>query len=146
MFTIPRCYMFAAQPSSPRRRRSSARLPPEQHETCQYMFKRERSPPSGFQPSPAFWDNLSKVELTRRALEELDRRDYEAAVNPRPICPHSHQPLTEPKKSSQPLTSADKYLCDCGASDLKDLKRSARYGGPDLSDLRGVCGRRVHCS
>ncbi|KPM35098.1 hypothetical protein AK830_g11473 [Neonectria ditissima] len=59
--------------------------------------------------SPAFWDNLSKVWLTPRALRELDRRN-----NKRP------SPVFTPPEV-------------CSA----DLARFARRGGPDLRHLRG---------
>ncbi|KAI1472151.1 uncharacterized protein F4812DRAFT_453965 [Daldinia caldariorum] len=55
-----------------------------------------------------FWDRLSKVELTRRALEELDRR----TKTRRP--PPTHTATTP-----------------------GDLARFARYGDPNLCDLRG---------
>ncbi|TWU71214.1 hypothetical protein ED733_000263 [Metarhizium rileyi] len=58
---------------------------------------------------PAFWDNLSKVWLTRRALRELDRRNEENLT-------------TRSSASGAILTS---------------LARFARRGGPDLRRLRG---------
>jgi hypothetical protein len=64
---------------------------------------------------PGFWDNLSQVPLCRGALREFDRRTV------RPIA--THKPL---------VRSALK-------EDLvKQLKRYARHGGPDLRDIRGV--------
>ncbi|KAK5656498.1 hypothetical protein OQA88_4475 [Cercophora sp. LCS_1] len=59
--------------------------------------------------SPEFWDNLSKVLLTPRALRELDRRN-------------NAQPITKPPSP---------------AVYIKDLARFARCGGPDLRHLRG---------
>ncbi|KAH7176304.1 hypothetical protein EDB81DRAFT_635061 [Dactylonectria macrodidyma] len=59
--------------------------------------------------SPAFWDDLSKVWLTPRALRELDRRN-----NTRPS-PEFAAPEVPPT----------------------DLTRFARRGGPDLCHLRG---------
>lgn len=59
---------------------------------------------------PSFWDDLSKVWLTTRALRELDRRN-------------KHRPAT-PEASGRFAT--------------KDLARFARQGGPDLRRLRGV--------
>ncbi|KAI1271437.1 hypothetical protein F5Y07DRAFT_404413 [Xylaria sp. FL0933] len=67
--------------------------------------------------SPEFWDNLSKVWLTPRALRELDRRN-------------SIRPATEP------TTSEDIYS--------KDLTRFARHGGPDLRHLRGCPEPRLN--
>ncbi|CAJ2508694.1 Uu.00g137200.m01.CDS01 [Anthostomella pinea] len=60
--------------------------------------------------SPEFWDNLSKVWLTPRALRELDRRN---SIRP---------PMTT-------VTPEEVYS--------KDLARFARHGGPDLRHLRG---------
>lgn len=57
-----------------------------------------------------FWDNLSKVWLTRHALREVDRRN-------------SAQPAA---KSPAP------------AVHTTDLARFARHGGPGLDHLRGV--------
>ncbi|KAI8626605.1 hypothetical protein F5Y19DRAFT_221473 [Xylariaceae sp. FL1651] len=67
--------------------------------------------------SPEFWDNLSKVWLTPRALLELDRRN-------------SIRPATKP------TTSEDIYS--------KDLARFARHGGPDLQHLRGCPKPRLN--
>ncbi|KAI0426085.1 hypothetical protein F5Y09DRAFT_76522 [Xylaria sp. FL1042] len=67
--------------------------------------------------SPEFWDNLSKVWLTPRALRELDRRN-------------SIRPATEP------TTSEDIHS--------KDLARFARHGGPDLRHLRGCPEPRLN--
>jgi hypothetical protein len=56
----------------------------------------------------AFWDNLSRIWLTPRALRELDRRTVDQAL---------------PKVSG----------AECQSS-----ARFARHGGPDISCLRGV--------
>ncbi|ATY60941.1 hypothetical protein A9K55_006341 [Cordyceps militaris] len=63
---------------------------------------------------PQFWDRLSKVWLTPRALREKDRRN---GVRP---------PATVLAASVVPTT----------------LVRFARHGGPDLGHLRGYPGRR----
>ncbi|KAH8757624.1 hypothetical protein F5883DRAFT_631949 [Diaporthe sp. PMI_573] len=63
--------------------------------------------PSNFPPE--FWDNLSKVWLTRRALRELDRRNSTRPA-PGPAAPAVH---------------------------TTDHARFARHGGPDLRHLRG---------
>ncbi|KAI1362322.1 hypothetical protein F5Y08DRAFT_312430 [Xylaria arbuscula] len=60
---------------------------------------------------PEFWDRLSKVFLTGRALRELDRRN-------------AIQSLPAPPKSEEELFSGT-------------LSRFARGGGPSLVDLRG---------
>jgi len=74
--------MPEAQLSNPRKRRNPERLTPQQNKTSQHVSKKQkRSHPSGSQLPPAFWDNLSKIDLTKRALEELDRRNTQAAPN-----------------------------------------------------------------
>ena len=60
---------------------------------------------------PDFWDNLSLVPLTVRALRELDRR----------------QKILRPRLNSASLQPR-----------LTDLGRFARGGGPDIRRLRGV--------
>lgn len=104
-------------------------------------FKSSRKPHSCSKlPPPAFWDNLSKVWLTRRALEELDRRNAQSAFNQSPVQPKGKKPRTrsavrELKHRAQPAlpNPANRYL------DRGNLQRFARHGGPDLSDLKGVC-------
>lgn len=63
------------------------------------------------------WDRLTKIWLTPRALDEIDRRT--AAAKP----PHPPRP--------------DPALHDLPVEDLRALKRFSRHGGPDLTDLRG---------
>ncbi|KAI4096025.1 MAG: hypothetical protein LQ344_001259 [Seirophora lacunosa] len=66
----------------------------------------------------SFWDNLSRLWLTRRALEELGRRIPEPVSIERP----DHPIIDKATKKK---------------FNLADLQRFARHGGPDLSDLRG---------
>ncbi|KAK0655232.1 hypothetical protein B0T16DRAFT_317809 [Cercophora newfieldiana] len=72
-----------------------------------------------WQYPPEFWDGLSKIWLTRAALEELDRRTAR-----RPSFP-------PPGPSGQ---------------DTRELGRFARHGGPDLSDLRGYPDPKITMS
>ncbi|KAH6628901.1 hypothetical protein F5144DRAFT_580431 [Chaetomium tenue] len=67
----------------------------------------ERHRPSNFPPE--FWDNLSKVPLTRRALREVDRRN-------------SARPALGPAAFAMHTT---------------DRAHFAKHGGPDLCHLRG---------
>ncbi|KAL8886647.1 MAG: hypothetical protein Q9215_005687 [Flavoplaca cf. flavocitrina] len=135
--------MPEAQLSNPCKRRNLERLTPQQNKTSQHICKRQkRSHPSGSQLPPAFWDNLSKIDLTKRALRELDRRNLQAALDshllyPRPRQPNTRRALAELKKSSQPVTSAANYLYHCGTGVLKNIKQTARHGGLDLSNFRG---------
>ena len=119
---------------------------PQHNGTLQHASKRQKHcHPDRTQIPPAFWDNLSKIDLTKRALKELDRRNTQAAPDSRPPSSRPHQPATrrvlaELKKSCQPLIPAVEYIHDCGVEDLKDIQHTARHGGLDLSDLRGVRG------
>jgi hypothetical protein len=121
--------------SSPRKRQRAEQRP------SQHLPKKRKVsyPISGFQPPAAFWDNLSKIWLTKRALRELDRRNSQAHSLYRRL----HRPVTrlglaEWKRTHQPPQSAADFLCHCTSTCLKDIERFARHGGPDLSDLRGV--------
>jgi len=66
--------------------------------------------------SAEFYDSLSQVWLTRRALKEFDRRTSHIS-QPSPVAPYrrGHQGVC-------------KTL----------IQRFARHGGPDLRNLRGV--------
>jgi hypothetical protein len=95
----------------------------------------ERPPlnhPKGSQPPPAFWDKLSKVWLTSRALEELDRRNTQSAPTLR-----SRLAITERGGGEGIQTAADVLTC-CSTGQLEEVKLLSRHGGPDLSGLRGV--------
>ena len=74
-----------------------------------------------WQYPPEFWDGLSKIWLTRGALEELDRRTAR-----RPSFP-------PPGPSGRDISHT---------ATTRELARFAGHGGPDLSDLRGV--RSLH--
>lgn len=127
--------MPESQLSNPRKRQNSERLTPQHNGTLQDASKRQKhGQPVGTQILPAFWDNLSKIDLTKRALKELDRRNTQAAPDSNPPYPRLQ------KKSCRPLIPAVEYIHDCEAKDLKDIKQTSRYGGLDLSDLRGVRG------
>lgn len=133
--------MSEAQLSIPRKR-------PDLEQPTHVSKRQEPSHASGFRFPPAFWDNLSKIDLTRRALEELDRRNTQAALESPPPCLPPTQQITrcglaELMKSSQPLISPTEYLRHCETSELRSIEWIARHGGPDLSDLIGVRRRRI---
>lgn len=87
--------------------------------SLQPPWKRVKKPFESQQKAiTAFWDSLSKVSLTRHALKEHNRRNRLAA--------NSVTPTPERRPDSSKGVGAD-----C-------IKRFARHGGPDLSDLRGV--------
>ena len=143
--------MLEVQLSNSRKHRSSEQSTP-QNKTLEHVSKRQkRSHTSGTQLPPAFWDNLSKIDLSKRALEELDRRNSQSALRSRQAYLRSQRPiaqrgLTQLKKSSQSLIPAADYLGHCGTKSLKNIKQTARHGGSDVSDLKGVRGRYLFFS
>jgi hypothetical protein len=77
--------------------------------------KRRKLENQGRHKTPSwFWDNLSRVWLTPRALREFDRRT---------VWPTTPVPPDRTGKED---------------IDLAQLKRFARHGGPSLGDLRAV--------
>lgn len=76
-------------------------------------------------PPPQFWDNLSHIPLVKRALRELDRRNSTTQLR------------GQDPEVSRPSPGDPRQL---GAGiNQQDIRRFSRTGGPDLSDLRGVC-------
>jgi hypothetical protein len=72
-------------------------------------------------PPTRFWDSLSKIPLTRNALRELNERNTKASCSSTNL-----QKLQQRRSNFQHLPAIP--------------QRFARQGGPDLKDLRGVCG------
>lgn len=72
-----------------------------------------------------FWDTLSKVWLTPRALQEFDRRNARQQTEGADLrlWPRKRFPVD---------------ISQLTATSLKDLKRFARRGGPSLTDVRNV--------
>lgn len=107
----PQHFLMAAQRMQTRKRRRA-----EQAEHQDPQPELQHPPPKRVKSSakpnfpPEFWDSLSKVSATHRALRELDRRNN-ARPAPKPPLPAVHP---------------------------TDLERFARRGGPDLRHLRGV--------
>ena len=140
-------HMPEPQLSNPRKRQCPGQDPFQPNKTSQPLSKRQKLIhfTDGYQPPAAFWDNLSKLWLTRRALRELDRRNTQPASNPSRLSyQQPHRPVTrsavvELQKNRHTIQSAPDFLCYCALSCLKDIKIFARHGGPDLADLRGVC-------
>ncbi|KAF1809586.1 hypothetical protein P152DRAFT_383747, partial [Eremomyces bilateralis CBS 781.70] len=83
-------------------------LQPQPPTKCQKRLRRSRS-----KTPPEFWDNLSRVPLCRRALREFNRR------------------------AVRPITSKQRAESVVKGDLVKQLKRFARRGGPDLRDIRG---------
>lgn len=110
--------MHELQSSNPRKRQRETRL----SGTSQSPLKKPKLGhlTTGSKAPVTFWDTLSTIWLTKRALNELGRRNIQAA--PTPPCPSN-------RSSQRSVTRGTPA----------DVKTYARQGGPDLSDLRGVC-------
>ncbi|KID93794.1 hypothetical protein MAJ_10229, partial [Metarhizium majus ARSEF 297] len=91
-------------------------------------------------PPPQFWDNLSRLALTKNALRELNRRttpisaSHSSTSNLQPL-PRTRRALAARSKIHTP--SAQEFLRQSSPADRTRVKRFARHGGPDLNDLRG---------
>ncbi len=113
---------------------------PEKQPSCGQKRRREHSTTGATSPQPpwkrakrpftsreeaeaSYWNSLSELCLTRRALKELDRRNRHTVSLVRTGI------IRKPWRSREPLT-----LKNCS----NQIKRFARHGGPDLRDLRGV--------
>ncbi|EZF31123.1 hypothetical protein H109_05567 [Trichophyton interdigitale MR816] len=112
---------------------SRKRQEPEEHPN-QHSSKRLKLG----QPTSVYWDNLSKIWLTRDALEELDRRNSASSSVPGP--PRSyHRPLTRQLQATlkhRHQTLLPDPLINYKSGSLGEIKKLSRQGGPDLSDLR----------
>ena len=92
-------------------------------------------------PPPEFWDSLSKIWLTPRALREVDRRNH---INHGTFARSPAQYLGEFDRRNwfqRSTRGADSTTVQALANQFKsrnDLQRFARHGGPELSNLRGV--------
>jgi len=138
-------YMSETRGSNVKKRRCPEQHPSQANATSQPQAKRPKLNHSQSQAPAAFWDSLSKLWLTKRALKELDRRNAQSARGlsssyrrlRRPLTRHA---LAEFKKGCPHPIPASTFLSDhCTAERLKEIKQSSKQGGPDLSDLRGVC-------
>lgn len=122
------CYMPESQLFNPRKRQRTKQHALQLNGTSQHQLKRQKLNHiiTGSHPPPAFWDNLSKIWLTEHALRELNQRNSQLA---------SSIPRSQYRRARQ---SASDFLRHCEPRTLKDIKLFARYGGSDLSDLKGV--------
>jgi hypothetical protein len=117
---FPSTYAGPAMPPkrelrSKRKRTADATSTEEPESQPQPPVKRQkRSSPARSKTPPEFWDNLSKVPLCRRALREHYRRTL------------------------QPVVPKQRAKRDVDDSLVKQVKRFARRGGPDLRMIRGV--------
>ena len=77
--------------------------------------------------APGFWDTLPYIFLTRRALQEFDRRNTLVKITAKKTLPHISRSSGKDRIELSTLRRASPHL-----------KRFARAGGPDLSDIKGV--------
>ncbi|KAI9668718.1 MAG: hypothetical protein M1829_005258 [Trizodia sp. TS-e1964] len=121
-------------PSSLCKRPNPEQLTSQQNGSPRHASKKQKIDSleaEDFQYPPAFYDDLSKIHLTVDALQELDRRNSQAALDIR----RTRHAITELKKNCKPFVPADRYIDNCGTRHLRALKQSAKHGGPDLSNL-----------
>ena len=93
----------------------------DEDEQPQTVKRRKAALSSGYPPK--FWDTLSTVRLTCRALREIERRTAQSRF----------APVTNVTR-----TNTSRRIL---RSDSRRLAKLAKDGGPDLSALRGVCIR-----
>lgn len=122
----------ANQPSCGRKRKRTATE--EEHSTIatnspQPPWKRAKNAfQSRQEANTTYWDSLSKLWLTKRALKELNRRNRQT------VSPVRSGIIRRPDRSGESAA-----LENCSSQ----VKRFARQGGPDLRDLRGVNSAHV---
>ncbi|KAH0565141.1 hypothetical protein GP486_001474 [Trichoglossum hirsutum] len=132
-------YMFEAQYFNPHKRQHTEQHPLPSPPPSKRQKKLQHCS-LGYIDTPAFWDSLSKIWLTKHALRELNRRNAKPLLyspSPRAHRPVTRNLLAEVKKRHKPIQSVSDFLHNCTPKTLKNIKLFARYGGPDLSDLRG---------
>jgi hypothetical protein len=78
---------------------------------------------------PTFWDRLSEVKLTKRALVELNRQSSDSSPPPTHIVQFHTRRLSLNEFARLKHFSPD---------EAARMKRLSRLGGPDLRDLTGV--------
>nr|KMM69766.1 hypothetical protein CPAG_06080 [Coccidioides posadasii RMSCC 3488] len=93
--------------------------------------------------SPSYWDNLSRIHLTKNAIREHDRRNTalkQQQTLHKPVSRWHRRPITRQflaERESRPkaIPPTD-FLSNCSPGQLREIKRLSRSGGPDLSDLK----------
>ncbi|KAK2745663.1 hypothetical protein FQN57_003559 [Myotisia sp. PD_48] len=120
---------------------------PQQRKRHQCSEQQPQSPVAkrrNITPPALYWDELSKIWLTKDALAELDRRNSSIEEQDHSYT-HSIQqrrrPLTRAlrAKLTQQQQSTGRRDTLYGISTESTIKQFARAGGPDLSDIRGGC-------
>ncbi|KAL3957310.1 hypothetical protein ACCO45_007888 [Purpureocillium lilacinum] len=81
-------------------------------------------------PPPGFWDRLSYIPLTRRALRESQRREAQFSRKQE----SGNRCSCAPRRTDH----ASRLVQQLSPACLRQLQRFARQGGPDLQDIRGA--------
>lgn len=142
--TMDYCPMLEPQLSGSRRKRQRSE-PPRLNKTSQPVRKKQRlrrlSHTSGSQSTSASGDNLSEIGLTKRALRELDRRNFRAELRVRWLFTRNLLAQSERSCETAQYTADSLRPClrRCETIFSEEIRLLARNGGPDLSDLRNVC-------
>jgi hypothetical protein len=111
------------------------------HQRLPASKKQKLSVTSAPHSEDEFWNGLSKIWLTKYALRELDRRNAKTvsySPSQRTHRPVTRNLLAEAKNRYKHIESVGDLLHDYSPETRKRVKLFARYGGPDLSDIRGV--------
>ncbi|KAL8948336.1 MAG: hypothetical protein Q9222_005474 [Ikaeria aurantiellina] len=125
--------------------KSGKRHHADEPDTSAHQSKKQRIDSiQDFQYPSAFWDYLSQIHLTKDALAELDWRNLQTLVDFHESPSISRRPFTRSSTRRlggaacpSPIHEPNEYLQYCGPMHLSLLKRAARHGGLDLSDLVG---------
>ncbi|KAM4063043.1 hypothetical protein HRG_010394 [Hirsutella rhossiliensis] len=103
-----------------------------EHDEDGYSHKKQKLNHPAF-PPPRFWDRLSVIPLTRRALQESQRRISRSACGQE----ETRNCYGRAPRHHIHIINADCFVEQLSPACLRRLKRSARQGGPDLWDTRG---------
>ena len=126
-----------------KRRRSDQRPFEPEYSTCQAVSKRPKVANTADPRQPAaFWDGLSEIPLTTRALEEQNRRYKRAArvslMSPRARRPTTRRAVDKQRDCSPCESTATVLLARGGRAFYNKVKKVSRHGGLDLQKIRGV--------
>lgn len=129
------------RPSSPgthkRQRVPSSHQTPD-HDLIRITSKRQKLRHPEFPPR-RFWERLSEVPLTRNALRALN--EHRTQDSHAPAQSRTQRPLRLRPRSivGEGYQLASQVVNCYSPTTLNRVKAFARHGGPDLTDLRGVC-------
>ena len=115
-------------PSKKQRRESCESLSRDSPEDSSSAKRKKRTSEAGVLRGHrilSFWNRLSKVHLTRGALQEFDRRT---------------------SRAKQPLLTLRSSVNTSSRPGTNSVKRFSRHGGPDLTHIRGVSPVRLPSS